>query len=532
MLILSNAKIYTQDANQTIAEAIAIQPLSDSAGRIIALGESNQLLQEFGSRAVVQDMGGQTIWPGLIDSHMHVKGFALGLDHVDADTNTRAECIERVASRVRQSEPGQWVIGHGWKQQEWPEGFGDAALLDEVSPHNPVYLSAASLHAAWVNSSALKVAGIKASTPDPRNGRIQRLENGEASGILFEMAMPLVSRAIPEPSQEMIVGAIRSAQEQLWGMGLTGVHDFDRRPSFEALQTLRQRGELQLRVLKSLPVELLDHAVELGLHSGFGDDLLRIGSIKVFADGALGPRTAAMLDPYENEPDNKGMLFVDAEELFEKAQIAAKAGLSMAVHAIGDRANHQVLNAYEQLRKFEKQEDLPALRHRIEHVQSLHLDDFTRFAQLNVTASVQPKFATSDMFAAEKSWGERSQSSYAWKKLLDLKTQLAFGSDAPVESPNPFGGLHAAVTRQRTDGSPGPDGWIPAQRLNLHQALEAFTLGPAYLAGMETRQGRLAPSYLADLIVLNENPFKVKADELHHLKPQATMVGGNWVWQA
>jgi len=531
MLILSNANFHLQDANNSVVEAIAIQPLPEGAGRVIAVGESHKLIQEFGSQAEVQDMSGQTILPGLIDSHLHLKSYALSLDHVNADTNTRAECIQRVAKRASQIEPGQWIIGTGWKQQEWPEGFGDAALLDEVSPHNPVYLRAASLHAAWVNSKALKLAGISADTPDPRNGRIQRHENGEASGILFETAMSLVAKAIPEASQEMILEAMNKAQEKLWRMGLTGIHDFDRRPSFEALQTLHQRGELQLRVLKSLPVELLDHAVELGLHSGFGDDFLRIGSIKVFADGALGPRTAAMLEPYENEPNNQGMLFIDAEELLEKAQKAASAGLSMAVHAIGDRANHEVLNAYEQLRKFELREALPALRHRIEHVQALHPDDFARFSQLDVTASVQPKFATTDMLAAEKSWGERSHSSYAWKKLLDLNTQMTFGSDAPVESPNPFGGLHAAVTRQRIDGSPGPDGWLPDQRLSVQQAVEAFTLGPAYLAGMESRQGRLEPSYLADLIVLNESPFEVEAVDLHQLKPQATMVGGNWVWQ-
>jgi len=532
MLILSNAKIYTQNPNQTIAEAIAIQPQPDGDGRVIAVGDSHNLIEEFGSQAVVQDMAGRTILPGLIDSHMHLKSYALGLDHINADTTTRAECIERVAARARQSEPGQWIIGHGWKQQEWPEGFGDAALLDKVSPHNPVYLSAASLHAAWVNSSALKLAGITTNTPDPSNGRIQRHEDGEASGILFEMALPLVSKVIPQPSQEMIIKAIKDAQAILWRMGLTGLHDFDRRPCFEALQTLHQRGELRLRVLKSLPVELLEHAVELGLHSGFGDDMLRIGSIKVFADGALGPRTAAMLEPYEDEANNRGMLFVDSEQLFEQAQIAAKAGFSMAVHAIGDRANHEVLNAYEQLRNFEQQQGLPSLRHRIEHVQALHPDDFARFAKLNITASVQPAFTTTDMFAAEKSWGKRSQYSYAWKKLLELGTHLTFGSDAPVESPNPFGGLHAAITRRRTDGAPGTDGWYPAQRLSLRDALNAFTLGPAYLAGLESRHGHLAPSYLADLIVLNEDPFEIDANELHHLKPQATMVGGEWVWQA
>lgn len=531
MLILSKAKIYTLDSKESLAEAIAIQPQPDGLGRIVALGDSETLKQEFGSKAKIEDMGGQIILPGLIDAHMHLRRYAMGLDHVNVDTATRAECLNRVAERAKQSEVGKWIIGHGWKQQDWPEGFGNAALLDEVSPHNPVYLTAASLHAAWANSRALKLAGITANTPDPKNGRIDRREKGEASGILFEMALALVSKVIPQPSQEEITEAIKRAQSNLWSIGLTGLHDFDRRRSFEALQSLHQRGELQLRVLKSLPVESLENAIEQGLHSGFGDDMLRIGSIKAFADGALGPRTAAMLDPYEGEADNRGMLFMDGEEIFARAGRAAKAGLSMAVHAIGDRANHEVLNAFEQLRKFEQEEGLTAGRHRIEHVQVLHADDFARFAELDVTASVQPKFTTSDMFAAEKSWGERSSNAYAWLSLLELGTRMAFGSDAPVESPNPFGGLHAAVTRQRSDGSPGADGWQPSQRLSLQEALEGFTTGPAYLAGMESRQGRLAPGYLADLIVLKEDPFEMEAMELHRLQPQATMVGGKWVWR-
>jgi len=201
MLILSNANIHPLNPVQSQAEAIAIQPGPDGTGRIIALGDSHNLLEEFGSQAKVQNMGGKTILPGLIDSHMHLRRYALGLDHMNADTATPAECIERVAARAKQSEPGQWIIGHGWKQQDWPEGFGDAALLDKVSPHNPVYLTAASLHAAWVNSSALKIAGISANSPDPKNGLIQRDESGKATGLLFEMAMPLVSQLIPQPSQ-------------------------------------------------------------------------------------------------------------------------------------------------------------------------------------------------------------------------------------------------------------------------------------------------------------------------------------------
>jgi hypothetical protein len=223
---------------------------------------------------------------------------------------------------------------------------------------------------------------------------------------------------------------------------------------------------------------------------------------------------------------------MDAEELFEAGRQAAQAGLCMAVHAIGDRANHEVLDAFEQLRRFERDQSLPPLRHRIEHVQVLHPDDAARLAEFGITASMQPIHATSDMRMANQFWGERAALSYAWRTQLDHGAKLAFGSDAPVESPNPFLGLHAAVTRQRADGSPGEEGWYPEQRLSLQQALEGFTLGPAYTAGMENRQGKLAPGYLADLIVLTQDPNVLPSSDLLELEASATMIAGEWVWQS
>jgi predicted amidohydrolase YtcJ len=310
------------------------------------------------------------------------------------------------------------------------------------------------------------------------------------------------------------------------------VHDFDRADSFAALQTLHKGGELKLRVLKSLPVEILEQAVEVGLRSGFGDDLLRIGGIKVFADGALGPHTAAMFEPYIGEPDNRGMLFLDGEELFEIGRKAASGGLSLAVHAIGDKANHEVLNGFKQLRKFEADEGLPHLRHRIEHVQLLHPDDLGKLADFGIIASMQPIHATSDMLMADTSWGDRSRYGYAWRTLLDKGIRMVFGSDAPVDSPNPFLGIHAAVSRRRVDGSPGPEGWYPEQRITGEEALHGYTTGPAYAAGMEDRLGKLAPGCLADLIVLDSDPFTCPPEALRGIKPKATMVGGDWVWEA
>jgi predicted amidohydrolase YtcJ len=327
---------------------------------------------------------------------------------------------------------------------------------------------------------------------------------------------------------------MEKAQNILWKLGLTGIHDFDRRDSFMALQLLHAQGRLKLRVLKNIPVELLDQAYDLGLRAGFGDDWLRIGAVKVFMDGALGPHTAAMFQPYTGEGENRGILNMDGEELFEHGRKAAQVGLGLTVHAIGDRANHEVLNAYEQLRAYEKENGLPALRHRIEHVQAIHPDDAPRLGRLNIIASMQPIHATSDMLMADQFWGERSRLAYAWRSQLDHGARLAFGSDAPVESPNPFWGLYAAVTRRRADGSPSADGWYPEQKLTMAEALHGYTLGPAYAAGMENRLGRLTPDYLADLIVLDasQDPFTCDSDELLDLHSSATMIGGEWVWQA
>jgi len=525
MKILYNARIYTLDDSRPVASAIAIE-----REHVVAVGEADTLLSEF-ERAEKQDVGGQTILPGLTDAHLHLQNYALSLQKIDCETDTLDECLRRVEERVHKAQPGAWILGHGWNQNFWG-AWPTAADLDHIAPNNPVYLTAKSLHASWANSAALKLAGITPASADPLNGQVQRDDKGALTGILLETAMNLVYGVIPEPPVEAISEALEAAQPILWRMGLTGVHDFDRRACFMALQQLHTRGKLKLRVTKSIPIEDLDHAVELGLRTGFGDDWLRIGSVKAFMDGALGPHTAAMFQPYEKEPENRGILNMDAEELFESGRRAAGAGLSLAVHAIGDRANHEVLDAYEQLRRFERDNNLSPLRHRIEHVQILHPDDAGRLAHMGIIASMQPIHATSDMHMADQYWGERAQHSYAWSTQLKQGAHLAFGSDAPVESPNPFLGLHATVTRQRADGSPGPDGWYPEQRLSLQQAIEGFTLGPAYAAGMESRLGKLVPGYMADLIVMAKDPFANPPADLLTMESSGTMLGGEWVWQS
>lgn len=525
MRLLHNARIHTLDAAHPIASAIAID-----AGYILAVG-GDELLVEC-ERAEREDMGGRVILPGLTDAHIHLQEYALSLQFVDCEVETREEILCRVAERLRQALRGEWVRGHGWNQNTWGGEWPAAADLDAVAPENPAYLTAKSLHVAWANSTALKLARINPSTPDPVNGRIQRDARGVPTGILFEEAVKLVEAVIPEPTPEALVINFRQIIARLWRMGLTGVHDFDKRTCFQALQLLHERGDLQFRVVKSIPLELLPQAVALGLRSGFGDDFLRIGSVKFFADGALGPHTGAMFESYVDEPRNRGILILDNEQLFEQGCLAAKSGLSLAVHAIGDRAVHEVLEGFARLRTYERERGLPALRHRIEHVQTIHPDDTGRLAELDVIASMQPIHAPSDMLVANRLLGGRAAFSYAWRTQAQHGARLAFGSDAPVESPNPFRGLHAAVTRRRADGSPGPEGWFPEQRLTVREALEGFTLGPAFAAGMENRLGQLSAGFLADLTVVETDPFTCDPVDLYSIQPTATMVGGDWVWQS
>jgi predicted amidohydrolase YtcJ len=524
MKLIYNARVYTLESICPVASVLAID-----AGRVVATG-GEELLAEF-EHAEREDMGGRIILPGLTDAHIHLQEYALSLQVVDCEVESRQEILHRLAERAQETPPGEWVRGHGWNQNSWGGNWPTAEELDKVTPYNPAYLTGKSLHAAWLNSAALKLSGISASTPDPVNGSIQRDAGGHPTGIVFEEALKLVEKAIPEPTPEALAKAFQQLFPKLWSIGLTGVHDFDKRTCFMALQLLRARGKLCLRVVKSIPLELLSQAVELGLYSGFGDDFLRIGSVKLFADGALGPHTGAMFDPFLDEPENRGILRLNDEKLFEYGRRAADSGLSLAVHAIGDRAVHEVLNGFDRLRGFERERGLPALRHRIEHVQTILPEDAGRLAGLGIIASMQPVHALSDMLMADRLLGERAAYSYAWRTQLDCGARLAFGSDAPVENPNPFHGLHAAVTRCRADGSPGPDGWFPEQRLTVSSAFEGFTSGPAYAAGMEDRLGRLSTGFLADLIVVETDPFTCDPVELYAIKPVATMVGGDWVWQ-
>jgi predicted amidohydrolase YtcJ len=521
-MVLSGGKVYPRAGSPTAVSGIVV-----GGGKVEQQLETVSVPSGPAARI---DLQGLVVLPGFTDAHIHLEKYARQLQRLDCETATRDECLRRVQARAQQIPPGDWILGHGWNQNDW-DRFGTAADLDVVAPRHPVYLTAKSLHAGWANSRALLQVGVSASTVDPPGGVLQRDPAGNPTGILLEGAMEMLARALPNPTRETTLSEIQRAQDRLWRMGITSVHDFDGATCFHALQSLLERGDLGLRVLKSIPGELLPQAADLGLRSGFGNDWLRLGHMKLFADGALGPRTAAMLAPYEGTQTDVGILLLDREAILEAGIRAGEAGLPLAIHAIGDRANHEALEGLAAVRRHEVGRGWPQRRHRIEHLQLLHPEDVQRPAELGLVASMQPIHATSDMLMADRHWGSRVGSSYAWESQQRAGATLAFGSDAPVESPNPFFGLHAAVTRRRLDGSPSPEGWTPHQRLAVHEALQAYTEGPAFAAGTEGRQGRLEPGFAADLIVLDQDPLTCDAEELPRIQVLGTMVGGRWAFR-
>jgi predicted amidohydrolase YtcJ len=524
-LVLKHGRIYTLSQEFPQAEAIFIRD-----GKIIWVGENNAVDQFVGSNTEVVSLEGKFIIPGLIDAHIHLQKYAFSLSHVDCETPNLSDCLKRVEEKAQRTPRGEWILGHGWDQNSW-DTYGTSSQLDMATSDHPVYLTAKSLHATWVNSQALHAAGISASTKDPDGGSIQRHDDSSPTGILFEEAMKLVSGKIPIPEQAQISSAIEQAQSKLHAYGITSVHDFDGVDCFHALQQLQLNDKLKLRVLKNIPVAHLDSVLDLGLQTGFGNDFIRIGNVKLFSDGALGPRTAAMLAPYDRDEGNSGILLLDSESIVEIGIRAARGGLGLTVHAIGDHANHVTLDAYEEIRRFEADTSQDLLPHRVEHLQVLHPDDLDRVASLGIIASMQPIHATSDMDTANQYWGERTRYAYAWKTQLKHGAQIYFGSDAPVESPNPFWGLHAAVTRKKRVSTTIVSSWIPEELLTFEDALTAYTSAPG-LAFSPTRVGLLRAGYAADLVLLNVDPFQIRPHELADVKPVGTIQAGQWVYRA
>ena len=519
--LLHTARIYTGAATHPWAEAAAVVD-----GKIVALDHAALAWRQAPS-ITIEDMRGALIIPGITDAHIHLLWCARSLRELDLRDLDRRAMVDAVAARTNVVPAGTWITGRGWDQNIWSNtAFPTAAELDRIAPQHPVALIAKNAHATVANTAALAAAGITDQTPDPVYGRIARDDRGRPTGVLFEAAAGLISQARPEPDFDTLVDLLDEAQKGLLAKGITGVHDVDGSPAFAAEQELRRQGRQRVRIVKYVRLEALDGVLAAGLRTGYGDDMLRFGGLKLFADGALGARTAALFDAYEEEPGNVGLLALEPGQLQEIAHRAASGGLAMAIHAIGDRANAIVLDALESVRELN-----PTLRHRIEHVQMITEVDQQRLARNGFVASMQPTHAIHDMRMSDRYWGERSRLAYAWRSVQGAGATLAFGSDAPIEVFDPFLGLYAAVTRRsETDGSPGPEGWYPEQRLTLTQALEAYTVGAAYAAGLEDRLGRLLPGYHADLVVLDRDIFTLPPEALLETHVSRVMVDG--VWQA
>jgi predicted amidohydrolase YtcJ len=527
-LLLSNGRIYTLEPEHPHAQAVAVV-----GNRILAVGDDAELrpLLRPGGRFV--DLGGRAAIPGLIDAHVHFGSYSLGIlqGKVDLDNvPSKEEAVARAAEAAGRVPRGHWIQGRGWNRNIWPDpAFPTAADLDAEIPYHPAALQDKSHHAMWVNSRAMELVGISASSGDPAGGEIVRDQMGQPTGMLLETACDLVHNTIPDPDLNTYVDALRLGTAKAQPLGLTGIHDPGHPLVLAAFEVLRSRGEMGLRALVHIPADGLEAAAKLGLHSGMGNEYVRIGGVKIFADGALGPQTAHMLEPYQGTTANTGIPTHSADELQGLVRTAHDAGLSVAVHAIGDAANRAVLDAIAASPR-QAYEHPPALPDRIEHVQVLHLDDLPRLAALGVVASGQPIHATSDMEMAERYWGPRCDLAYAWRSLLDAGARLAFGSDCPIETLDPLAGIHAAVTRRRASGSPGPEGWIPGQRLAVPEAVRAYTLDAAHASGETHVKGSLAPGKLADLVVLSHDIFKIDPMGILDASVEMTVFDGEVVF--
>lgn len=527
-LIIENARIYTMDREVPTAGAIAIKD-----GRIVAVGSKEDMGLISGAVRRI-DAGGRTVIPGLIDAHIHFLDYSRSLLKIELDgVTSKEEALAKVAAKAKELGPGRWILGGGWNNNLWGSAeYPTKHELDQAAPDNPVLLDRKDLHSCWVNSLALQRANITRDTPDPPGAAIGKGADGEPDGMLYESATRIVHGAVDEPPEDAIT-AMKRGFGKLTSMGLVGFHDCEGPDAFAAFQELDAPGELPMRVVILLAYYRLEESIRVGLRTGFGSDRLRTGPVKIFSDGSLGSSTAQMLEPFEGQPNNYGIGTIPQDELEQAVLRAAQSGIPSAIHAIGDAANRRVLDAFEKAREaMGVAYEAVAGKNRIEHAQILHPDDIPRFAALGVVASMQPIHATSDMRAADRLWGARSRYSYAWRSVLNAGGLLAFGSDAPVETPNPFVGIHAAVTRQDAHDEP-VGGWYPEERLTVEEAVRGYAEGAArscpYLPGVT---GMLIPGSVADLLVLDRDIFTVSPHEIKDAKPLVTMVDGEAVYDA
>jgi predicted amidohydrolase YtcJ len=505
-VILENGVIRTMAPTLPIARALAI------AGDRVAGGVGTHETALASPDRV--DLGGRCVLPGFNDSHVHFPTWALAQRQIRLEgTASLDEALQRVAAATREVRPGSWLRGMGWRAGDWsPPTEPTKEALDRVTGDTPTALMARDYHSLWLNSAALAHAN---GDLEAKGGVVVRDERGEPTGVLREECAWHFRDTYVRPTEDEMVDASREGVRIAAARGVTAVHDKDGwLGALGVWQRLREEGSLHLRVWQSIPAEQVDELADLRIRSGFGDDLVRIGYLKTFMDGTLGSQTARMLD-------GTGVQITSRERLAEIIRRGTQAGLPVAVHAIGDLANREALDAFDETRA----EWQPfGLRHRIEHAQVLAAEDLPRFAELGIAASVQFSHAPSDRDLADRFWADKTDGAYAYRSLRDSGALLANGSDAPIEELDPWAGVCAGVLRTIDERGP----WHPEQRLGLDEALDATTVNPAWLARDEHRRGRLLPGFLADLVVLDRDPFELQPEQLSEVRVVATMLGGRW----
>ena len=530
-LLVNNVNGYTLDSHGQLQH---FQALLIDQGKVVATGDHAALSARAGDAKVI-DGQGRTLLPGLIDAHGHVLELGYARNSVDlSGTQSLDDALAKVKAYAVAHPDAKWILGGGWNQEIWKLGrFPTAKELDAVVADRPVWLSRVDGHAGWANTAALKLAGVTKASKDPGGGRIERDAGGNPSGVFVDAASDLIYAVVPAPSAQQKMAALDAALAEMASVGLTGVSDAGiDLANYKLYRQYADQHKLTARIYAMIrgTGDDFDAISKDGPLIGYGNDFLTVRSVKLFADGALGSRGAAMLKPYADDPHNSGLLFLKPDELTAMIGKALGKGYQVGVHAIGDHANREVLDSYAAAYKTHPQGI--ALRNRIEHAQIVSLQDIPRFVPLQLIASMQPTHATSDMNMAEDRVGhERIKGAYAWQRFLKQGTIVAAGSDFPVESANPFYGLYSAITRQDHNGQP-PGGWYPDQDMTLVQALRAFTLDAAYAEHAETTLGTLEPGKWADFILVDHDIFKDPASKLWNTRVLQTWVGGKQVFAA
>jgi hypothetical protein len=527
-LVVRGGKIVTLDPQRPTAEALAVV-----GDRISAVGSLRDVAPWVGAETRVIELEGAIAVPGFIESHGHFLDFGMSQMTLDLVGTTSPEEIgAQVVEASKRMPEGEWLIGRGWDQNDWPvKQFPDHGILDRAAPDRPVFLHRVDMHAGWANGRAMALAGIERATADPAGGEIVRDSKGNPTGIFIDRAVDLITSAIPSPSAESQREAIRLAEEACFRNGVTSFHDAGvDEPIIELYRALVAQGALRLRLyvmLNGRNPELLQryfaHRPELGPH-------LSVRSVKLMADGALGSRGAALLEDYSDRPGWKGLMILEGKEIYSIADRALRAGYQLNVHAIGDRANRETLDAFE--RALGEHSEVRDPRFRVEHAQILDAADIPRFAQLGVIASMQGVHATSDRpWVADRIGEERTaEGAYVWQKLLRTGARIANGTDAPVERLSPIECFYASVTRKDRQGQP-EGGWDPGERMSREEALRSYTVDAAYAAFEESEKGSLGAGKLADLVVLSRDIMTIEADEILGTEVLYTMVGGTVVYE-